>query len=51
MYGKKDDSAETITRLYARYDRGNTAELPNGMDVYLGEEKKFYTQKVLYYYP
>lgn len=48
---EKDDSAETITRLYARYDRGNTAELPNGMDVYLGEEKSYYTQKVLYYYP
>lgn len=48
---EKDGSAETITRLYARYDKGNVAELPNGNDVYLGEEKSYYTQKVLYYYP
>ena len=48
---EKDGTAETITQLYARYDKGNTAELPNGNDVYLGEEKSYYTQKVLYYYP
>lgn len=45
-----DATSESITLLYARYDQGVKAELPQGNSIYLGEEKDFYG-RVRYYRP
>ena len=38
---KDDDTAESIVQLYAKYDVGNTAELPSANDVYLGYQREW----------
>ena len=38
---KDDDTAESIVQLYAKYDVGNTAELPSANDIYLGYQREW----------
>ncbi|GJH40205.1 membrane protein [Capnocytophaga sp. HP1101] len=46
-----DGSAESITLLVARYAVGSEAELPERMNVYIGEEKSYITGLVVNYFP